>query len=120
MTHHDGTLTTRLVVDEVTREAEGDGEHVVVALRDELVDLTVELHARTHPRSAVLEQWIEIVHAQPGPVPRTCQSRATSSQTAAVVGAAGAHSSPSCASSDPDRVPSSTRSSRRRSVRCTR
>ena len=68
VTHHDGTLTTRLVVDEVTRAAEDDGEHVVVALRDELVDLTVELHARTHPRSAVLEQWIEIVHAQPGPV----------------------------------------------------
>ena len=35
--------------------------------RDELVDLTVELHVRTHPRSAVLEQWVEIVHDQPGP-----------------------------------------------------
>lgn len=68
ITHHDGLLTTRLVVDQVTRRAVVDGEHVVVALRDELVDLRVELHARTHAASGVLEQWVEIEHDQPGPV----------------------------------------------------
>ncbi len=73
VTHHDGTLTTRLVVVDVRREAVGheeapEGEHVVVALVDELVDLTVELHLRTHPASGVLEQWVEIEHHQHGPV----------------------------------------------------
>ena len=60
VTHHDGTLTTRLVLVEVRRETVPDGEHVVVVLGDELVDLTVELHLRTHPASGVLEQWVEI------------------------------------------------------------
>jgi alpha-galactosidase len=36
--------------------------------RDELLDLTVEQHVRTHPASAVLEQWVEVLHDQGGPV----------------------------------------------------
>ncbi len=68
VTHHDGTLTTRLVVAAVRREALDDGEHVVVELDDELMALHVELHARTHPASSVLEQWVEVHHDQDGPV----------------------------------------------------
>lgn len=64
ITHANGLTTTRLVVDRVTRTSLDDGEHVVVACRDSLVDLTVEHHLRTHPTSAVLEQWIEIYHQQ--------------------------------------------------------
>ena len=33
-----------------------------------LFDLTVEHHLRTHPASAVVEQWIEVHHAEAGPV----------------------------------------------------
>lgn len=70
VTHADGTLTTRLVVASVDRSATpaGDGEHVVVTCRDEMTALTVEHHLRTHPASGVLEQWVEIVHDEPGPV----------------------------------------------------
>ncbi|NLV55482.1 MAG: melibiase [Acidimicrobiales bacterium] len=92
VTHADGMLTTRLVVDAVARTPvartpvartpvartavartpvdgdDGGGEHVVVTCRDEIQPLTVELHLRTHPASGVLEQWVEIVHAEPGPV----------------------------------------------------
>lgn len=72
VTHHDGMVTTRLVVRDTSAEqvdgGDGGGEHVVVTLRDEVQDLEVELHARTHPGSAVLEQWVEITHDQAGPV----------------------------------------------------
>ncbi len=68
VTHHDGTLTTRLVVAAVRREQTDAGADVVVVLHDEVQDLTVELHLRTHIASGVLEQWVEIEHAQPGPV----------------------------------------------------
>jgi len=68
VTHHDGTLSTRLVVTGVGRDDEAEGEHVVVTQRDQLQDLTVELHLRTHPGSGVAEQWVEIEHGQAGPV----------------------------------------------------
>lgn len=68
VTHADGTLTTRLLLDSVERTAEADGEHVRVILRDDDVDLSVEIHSRTHPESTVLEQWVEIVHHEDGPV----------------------------------------------------
>ena len=68
VTHADGTLTTRLVLGSVTRTPDDDGEHVVVALRDELFALSVELHSRTDPSSGVLEQWVEVEHHQDGPV----------------------------------------------------
>ena len=68
ITHADGTLSTRLVTDEVGRSHEIDGVHVIVRCRDELFDLTVEHHLRTHPSSGVLEQWVELSHAEPGPV----------------------------------------------------
>ncbi len=75
VTHADGTLTTRLVLDRLDRgDHEGDGgrhdggDHVVVSLRDEVFDLTVELHSRAHAASSVLEQWVEIVHHEDGPV----------------------------------------------------
>jgi alpha-galactosidase len=67
VTHADGMTTTRLVVDGVDRRAVTGGEHVVVALHDELQQLQVELHLRTHG-SGVLEQWAEIVHDEDGPV----------------------------------------------------
>lgn len=69
VTHADGTLTTRLVVDAVERSHDPDGrEHVVLLCRDEGQDLHVEHHLRTDPASRVLEQWIEVHHAEPGPV----------------------------------------------------
>ncbi|HMR95597.1 MAG TPA: alpha-galactosidase [Microthrixaceae bacterium] len=68
--HADGTLSTRLVLDDVDRSdaADGSGEHVVLTTVDELFDLTVEHHLLTHPDSGVLEQWVEVVHAEDGPV----------------------------------------------------
>ena len=70
ITHADGTLTTRLALRSVERDEEpdGSGEHVVAVTVDELLDLTVEHHLRTHPDSGVLEQWVEIVHGEDGPV----------------------------------------------------
>ena len=70
VTHADGTLTTRLAVRAVRRSAEGDdgGEHVVIVCRDDLYELSVEHHFRTRPAAQVLEQWVEIEHAEPGPV----------------------------------------------------
>lgn len=68
VTHADGTLTTRLVVDDVERDTDDAGESIVVVLRDELVDLRVELHTRTNASSAVIEQWVEVFHHQDGPV----------------------------------------------------
>jgi alpha-galactosidase len=67
VTHADGMTTTRLVAEGVERREVPGGEHVVVALRDELQALFVELHLRTHG-SGVLEQWVEIHHDQDGPV----------------------------------------------------
>lgn len=68
--HADGTLSTRLALDDVDRSdaADGSGEHVVLTTVDELFDLTVEHHLRTHPDSGVLEQWVEVVNAEDGPV----------------------------------------------------
>ena len=68
VTHHDGTLSTRLVLDAATTHPVDGGVHHVVALRDELVSLRVELHLRTHVASGVLEQWVEVEHDQPGPI----------------------------------------------------
>lgn len=70
VTHADGTLTTRLALRSVERtdEPDGSGEHVVVVTADDDRDLTVEHHLRTHPGSGVLEQWLEVVHGQDGPV----------------------------------------------------
>ncbi len=76
--HADGTLSTRLSLRSVERllnddsgldgGIDGNGEHVVVRTVDELFDLTVEHHLRTHPDSGVLEQWVEIVHDEVGPI----------------------------------------------------
>ncbi len=60
-------------VDTTTESAVGasppaDPEHVVVHLSDAELPLDVDLHLRTHPRSGVLEQWVEIQHDQGGPV----------------------------------------------------
>jgi len=68
VTHADGTLTTRLIVDDVVRIPQDDGEHVVVRCRDALLALVVEHHVRAHPSSGVLEQWVELEHDQAGPV----------------------------------------------------
>ncbi len=70
VTHADGTLSTRLSLRSVERHPndDGHGEHVVVRTVDELFDFTVEHHLRTHPDSGVLEQWVEIVHEEAGPV----------------------------------------------------
>ena len=68
ITHADGSLTTRLVVEHVSRMVEPGGEHVTMRCRDERFHLHVEHHLRTHPASGVLEQWVEILHEEPGPV----------------------------------------------------
>ena len=64
--HADGTPSTRLALDDVDRSdaADGSGEHVVLTTVDELFDLTVEHHLRTHPDSGVLEQWVEVINAE--------------------------------------------------------
>jgi alpha-galactosidase len=71
ITHHDGTLSTRLRVSGVEQRSETGGVHHTVSMLDEDFDLAVELHLRTHPDSGVLEQWVEIEHAEDGPV-RLC------------------------------------------------
>jgi alpha-galactosidase len=71
ITHHDGTLTTRLTVTGISSQPEEAGTHHVITLSDELLPLTVEHHLRTHPASGVLEQWVEIEHTEPDPV-RMC------------------------------------------------
>jgi alpha-galactosidase len=68
VTHADGTLTTRLAVHAVERTPDGAGEHVVIDCRDDRYPLRVEHHFRTRPASQVLEQWLEIVHDEDGPV----------------------------------------------------
>jgi len=68
ITHADGTLSTRLVLRSVRRLHESGGEHVVAVTSDEIFDLRVEHHLRTHPASGVLEQWVEVVHGEAGPV----------------------------------------------------
>lgn len=68
ITHHDGTLTTRLVARSVTRTTVSDGEDVVLQLADPTFDLVVEVHLRSNPSSGVLEQHVEIVNTEPAPV----------------------------------------------------
>ncbi len=68
ITHANGLTTTRLVVERVSRESINGSELVIVVCRDELVDLTVEHHLRTHPPSGILEQWVEIHHDQAEPI----------------------------------------------------
>ncbi|MGB6057026.1 MAG: alpha-galactosidase [Microthrixaceae bacterium] len=79
VTHADGTMSTRLVVESVertavdaldnpTEERLDGGEHIVVRCRDEIFDLRVEHHLRTHPTSGVLEQWIQFENGESGPV----------------------------------------------------
>ncbi len=71
VTHHDGTLTTRLRLDGVETAERRDGRsgvHTVVATRDEVFDLLVEHHFLTHPDSGVLEQWVEVSNGEPAPV----------------------------------------------------
>jgi alpha-galactosidase len=68
VTHADGTLTTRLSLSAVERDDDPSGSHVVVRTTDERGDLTVEHHVRTHPDSGVLEQWVEVIHVEDGPI----------------------------------------------------
>ena len=71
VTHHDGTLTTRLRLDGVETAERQDGRagvHTVVVTRDEVFDLLVEHHFLTHPDSGVLEQWVEVSNGEPAPV----------------------------------------------------
>ncbi|MGB3411546.1 MAG: alpha-galactosidase [Microthrixaceae bacterium] len=86
VTHADGTMSTRLVVESIERTALDSpdnhkpedpdtdrdrldgGEHIVVRCRDEIFGLTVEHHLKTHPASGVLEQWLQIEHSESGPV----------------------------------------------------
>ncbi len=68
ITHADGTTTTRLRLDRVERQSVGDDETVSVCAFDEVFNLRVRFHARTHRASGVLEQWVEIDHDEDGPV----------------------------------------------------
>ena len=68
ITHADGTLTTRLVIATVERHELSDGVETVVRCRDELFDLAVDHHLRTHPASGMLEQWLEVEHDEAGPI----------------------------------------------------
>lgn len=68
VTHADGTLTTRLRAQALTRTALSDGEHLKIECRDELFDFTVEHNFRTHYDSGIIEQWVEIEHRESAPV----------------------------------------------------
>ncbi|MCB1255970.1 MAG: alpha-galactosidase [Microthrixaceae bacterium] len=68
VTHADGTLTTRLRAQALTRTALPDGEHLKIECRDELFDFNVEHNFRTHHDSGIIEQWVEIEHGESGPV----------------------------------------------------
>lgn len=68
ITHHDGTLTTRLRVERSVVESLEGGAHTRIECRDELFALVVTHHFRTHPDSGVVEQWVEVTNSEPGPV----------------------------------------------------
>ena len=71
VTHHDGTLTTRLRfedADQHRRDDGHDGVHTTITCRDELFDLEVTHHFLTHPDSGVLETWVTLVNRERGPV----------------------------------------------------
>lgn len=71
ITHHDGTLTTRLRVDSVQSAERTDGHsgsHTVISCCDEVFDLRLEHNFLAHPDSGVLETWVEITNDEPAPV----------------------------------------------------
>ncbi len=68
ITHNDGTLTTRLAARSVVHRPAESGESVVVTLVDDEVGLIVELRLRTNPSAGVLEQHLEILNVQDGPI----------------------------------------------------
>lgn len=71
VTHHDGTLTTRLRFESTERHPRDDGRegiHTTITCLDELFELGVTHHFLTHPSSGVLETWTEIVNGEQGPV----------------------------------------------------
>ena len=68
ITHHDGTLTTRLRVQGAETSRCDGGEHIKILCRDELFSLEVTHNFRTNPSTGVLAQWIEITNDEPGPV----------------------------------------------------
>ena len=68
VTHHDGTRSTRLAVDEVTRRDTAEGEELRIALVDPQFGLTVELVTETWLDDDVAAQWVEISNHEDGPV----------------------------------------------------
>lgn len=71
VTHHDGTLTTRLrfmATETRSRDDGRDGEHTTITSRDELFEFSVTHHLLTHPASGVIESWMEVTNGEQGPV----------------------------------------------------
>ncbi len=71
VTHHDGTLSTRLRVesiDQSPRDDDHNGQHTTIRCRDDIFDLVLTHHFLTHPSSGVLEQWVEVRNDEPGTV----------------------------------------------------
>jgi alpha-galactosidase len=71
VTHHDGTLSTQLRATTMRSEPREDGHrgnHIRVHCIDPLYRLDVTLHFRTHPDTAMVETWTEIIHHEPGPI----------------------------------------------------
>jgi alpha-galactosidase len=64
LTSHDGLRTCYPVLTGYDRS----GDEHRIRLADDRLALTVDLCLRVHPADAVLEQWAEIQHSQPGPV----------------------------------------------------
>ena len=69
VTHADGGLSTELVYDghEVLPGPSGS-ILTTVRLRDRLYPFEVALHYRAHPVEDVIESWVEVTHAEAGPV----------------------------------------------------
>ena len=67
--HADGNTSTALVFDKVTRATDETGrEQTQIKLHDPAYPLEVTLHFRADRERDVVEQWVEIVHHESGPV----------------------------------------------------
>lgn len=64
ITHADGRLSTRLVLDDTSDSEDAEGVTRTLHCRDEELPLTVDLVARAHHGFDILEQWVEIRHEE--------------------------------------------------------
>ena len=68
VTNADGTPITRLVCTGHDRGHHDGGEIIAFSLRDEVAPLTVRIALRSWTDTGVIEQWVEVVNDQAGPI----------------------------------------------------